>query len=129
VEGLTMGAVSPGRRFAEAIASRDKAAVEALLSPDVDFRGLTPGKFWEASDAAGVLEILFDSWFEESDHIDQLVEVTDGADVEDTREVGYRFAITNPDGVHTVGQQAYYRSTGDRIDYIRVVCSGYRPAG
>ena len=42
--------------------------------------------------------------------------------------MGYRFAITNPDGRHTVEQQAYYRTDGDRISYLRIVCSGYRPA-
>jgi hypothetical protein len=57
----------------------------------------------------------------------ELVRVTQGDDVEDTHEVGYRLAITNPDGAHTVEQQAYYRADGDRISYLRVVCSGYRP--
>ena len=116
-----------GVRLAEAIAAKDTDAVTALLAPDLDFRALTPRKFWEASTPDEVLEILFDNWFEESDHIDALVDVTEGADVEDTHEVGYRLAITNPDGAHTVEQQAYYRADGDRISYLRVVCSGYRP--
>lgn len=120
---------SLGRRFAEAIAAKDSEALRSVLSPDLDFRALTPRKFWEAADADEVLEIVFGSWFEESDHIDELVEVTDGEDVEDTHRVGYRFAITNPDGAHTVEQQTYYRAEGDRIDYLRVVCSGFRPAG
>ena len=118
---------SLGVRLAEAIAAKDSDAVTSLLAADVDFRALTPRKFWEASEPAAVLEILFDNWFEESDHIDALVDVTEGADVEDTHEVGYRLAITNPDGAHTVEQQAYYRADGDRISYLRVVCSGYRP--
>jgi hypothetical protein len=41
--------------------------------------------------------------------------------------MSYRFAITNPDGRFTVEQQAYYRVRDDRINYLRVVCSGYRP--
>jgi hypothetical protein len=118
---------SLGVRLAEAIAAKDSDAVTSLLATDVDFRALTPRKFWEATQPAEVLEILFDNWFEESDHIDELVRVTQGADVEDTHEVGYRLAITNPDGPHTVEQQAYYRTDGDRISYLRVVCSGYRP--
>jgi hypothetical protein len=117
-----------GTRFAEAIAAKDADALTSLLAPDVDFRALTPRKFWEAASPEEVLEVVFGNWFEEGDRIDALVGVTSGAPVEDTHHVGYRFAITNPDGRHTVEQQAYYRSDGDRIGYLRVVCSGYRPA-
>lgn len=116
-----------GTRFAEAIAAKDAAAITMLLAADVDFRALTPRKFWEASTPADVIEVLFDNWFEEQDHIDALVDVTSGSPVEDTEHVGYRLAITNPDGAHTVEQQAYYRAQGDRINYLRVVCSGFRP--
>ena len=116
-----------GVRLAQAIAAKDTEAVTSLLAPEVDFRALTPRKFWEATRPDEVLEILFDNWFDDSDHIDELVDVTPGADVEDTHEVGYRLAITNADGAHTVEQQAYYRTEGDRISYLRVMCSGFRP--
>jgi hypothetical protein len=117
-----------GARFARAIADKDTEALTAVLSPDVDFKALTPRKFWEGDSAADVLEAVFGSWFGESDDIDTAqVEVTAGTPVEDTQQVGYRFAITNPDGQHTVEQQAYYRAEGDRIGYLRIVCSGYRP--
>jgi hypothetical protein len=118
-----------GRRFAEAIAAKDAGEITSLLAPDVDFKALTPRKFWEASTPTEVVDVLFDNWFEEQDHIDALVDVTSGAAVEDTAHVGYRFAVTNPDGAHTVEQQAYYRSEDDRISYLRIVCSGYRPVG
>ena len=122
-----MNAESLGGRFARAIADKDADALTSLLADDVDFRALTPRKFWEAARPDEVVDIVFGNWFEESDHIDELVEVNDGDDVEDTHQVGYRFAITNADGAHTVEQQAYFRTDGDRIDYMRVVCSGYRP--
>lgn len=117
-----------GPRFARAIADRDIDAFTALLAPEVDFKALTPGRFWEGSNPDDVLDTVFGHWFEETDRVDELVAVTEGPDVEDTHHVGYRFAITNPDGAHTVEQQAYYRADGDRIGYLRVVCSGYRPA-
>jgi hypothetical protein len=118
-----------GTRFAEAIAAKDEDGLTALLTPDVDFRALTPRKFWEGSTPADVLDAVFGNWFKEQDRITELVDVTPGAPVEDTEQVGYRFAITNPEGPHTVEQQAYYRAEGDRISYLRIVCSGYRPAG
>ncbi len=116
-----------GTRFAEAIAGRDTAGLVALLAADVDFKALTPRKFWEGSTPTEVLDTVFGNWFEEEDRIDALVDVARGEPVEDTEHVGYRFAITNPDGAHTVEQQAYYRTDGDRISYLRIVCSGYRP--
>jgi hypothetical protein len=118
---------TPGHAFAEAVAAKDAAAVSSLLSADVDFKALTPRRLWEASDLEGVLETLFEHWLTEDDHIDALVSVTEGEPVEDTGQVSYRFALSTPDGPHTVEQTAYYRTDGDRISYLRVMCSGFRP--
>ena len=115
-----------GRRFVEAVAARDVAAVEALLAPDVDFKGLTPGRFWEASSPEGVVDAVLGHWFEDSDHIDRVAAIEEGAPVEDTQRVGYRFEVTNGDGPHLVEQQVYYRERDGRIGYLRAVCSGFR---
>ena len=45
-----------GAEFAEALGRKDFDAVMALLDPSIDFRGLTPGRAWEASDADSVVE-------------------------------------------------------------------------
>jgi hypothetical protein len=120
---------SLGQRLARAIADKDEPALRGVLADDVDFRGLTPGRTWEANSPDEVVEIAFGHWFEESDRIVADV-VTEGDAVGDTARVSYRFDIDNPDGEHVVEQQVYYRSdpaSGDRISYARVVCSGYRP--
>jgi hypothetical protein len=44
-------AVNVGERFATAILARDWEGVKAVLDPAVDFRGLTPGRLWEAETA------------------------------------------------------------------------------
>jgi hypothetical protein len=116
-----------GRRFADAIATRDQDAFASALSNAVDFKGLTPGRFWEASSPGEVAEVVLGTWFKESDHIEAHA-VEDRDDVHDTHLVSYRFDITNDDGRHVVEQQVYYRvDPDDRIEYARVVCSGYRP--
>ena len=118
---------TPGQRFAEAIVSRDVEGLKATLSNAVDFKGLTPGRFWEASSPDEVVGVVLGTWFEESDRITEH-EVSDGDDVADTHRVRYRFEITNDDGPHVVEQQVYYRADpNDRIECARVVCSGYRP--
>jgi hypothetical protein len=72
-----------GIAFAEAFAAKDYDRVRALAHPEVDFRGLTPNRFWEAHD---------------------------------------------PDGRFVVEQQAYLAERDGRIGWMRVVCSGFRPA-
>jgi hypothetical protein len=68
-----------GEQFARALAAKDFGRVAELLDPEVDFRGMTPRRFWEAS----------------------------GRDHE---------------------RQAYYSTTDGRISWMRVLCSGFRPA-
>ncbi|MBM6399426.1 hypothetical protein [Phycicoccus sonneratiae] len=117
-----------GPRLAQAIAAKDAAAVRDLVSDDVDFRGLTPGRAWEGRGPDALVEVLFGSWFEDSDEVRALLDVTTGAPVEDTLRVSYRLALRNADGDFTAEQQAYYRAEGDRIGYLRMLCSGFRPS-
>lgn len=118
-----------GPAFARALAAKDRAGLGALLAPDVDFRGLTPGRSWEASDPAGVLEVLLGSWFEDRDEVTDVLAVEEGEAVEDTHRVAYRFALRTPDGAYTAEQQAYYRAREGRITYLRILCSGFRAVG
>lgn len=118
-----------GEQFARAVAAKDTDALTALLDPAVDFRGLTPGRSWEARDAEGVIAIFVESWFEPADRIEGLVDVRAGDDVADTQHVSYRLDVTNDAGPHVVEQQAYYRVRDGRIAHLRVLCSGFRPVG
>jgi SnoaL-like protein len=116
-----------GERFARAFAAKDRDTIRALLAEDIDFRGMTPRRFWEATSPDGVLDVLFANWVEDSDHVDGLEYVEQGADVVDTHHVAYRLAISTPDGPHLMEQQAYYRAEDGRMSYLRVMCSGFRP--
>lgn len=115
-----------GREFAEALGRKDFEAVSALLDPHIDFRGLTPGRTWEASDASTVVEAILRQWFEDSDEIEEIVSIDSGS-VADRRRVAYRFRGRNADGPFVVEQQAYYTEQDGRIGWMRVLCSGVRP--
>ena len=117
----------PGIRWAEAMAAKDRDKLREVLAEVVDFRGMTPGSFWEASSPDEVFEILFDNWFEDKDHIEEVLVAEPGDDVGDRHRVSYRFRIENPDGPHECEQQMYYESDGDRITLARIMCSGFRP--
>lgn len=116
-----------GEDFARAVAAKDRAGLEALLADDVDFKGLTPGRVWEASGPDGVAAVYFDSWFEPSDEIVGLADARSGAAVGDTDHVSYRLDVLNDAGPQVAEQQAYFRTTDGRISHLRVLCSGFRP--
>jgi hypothetical protein len=115
-----------GARFVQALAAKDFAQVASLLHPEVDFRGMTPGRFWQANTATQVVDEILRSWFEDSDQIDQLLQV-DTTRLADRERVGYRLAVSNPEGSFLVEQQAYYETSNGSITWMRVLCSGFRP--
>ena len=116
-----------GQRFAEAIAKKDSPALVGVLDPDVDFKALTPSRFWEADSAHTLADdVIFGTWFKPSDHIDAL-EAVEVSSVADRQRVSYRLRITNPDGEFLVEQQAYFSVEGVSINWLRILCSGYRP--
>jgi hypothetical protein len=115
-----------GADFAQAFASKDAARMRELLHPEIDFKGLTPSRGWEASDPEAVLEILFGSWVEDKDHVEALEAIEEDS-VADRDRVGYRCSVTNPDGRFVFEQQAYLSARDGRIAWMRVVCSGFRP--
>jgi hypothetical protein len=115
-----------GEEFVAALTARDTAALVDVLSPEVDFRGMTPGRFWEASSPDAMIAILY-QWFEPTDVVEEVVSVANSA-VVDRRCVDYRFRVRNADGLHEVEQRAYYdEDEAGRIASMRVICSGFRP--
>ena len=115
-----------GADFARAFADKDAARIRELLHPEVDFKGLTPSRSWEATGQDAVLDILFGSWLEDKDQVEALEGVEEDA-VADRERVGYRCSVTNPDGRFVFEQQAYLSARDGQIDWMRVVCSGFRP--
>jgi len=116
-----------GEQFARALAAKERDVLCGLLAEHIDFRGMTPERLWEGKTPAEVVDgIVLGHWFEPSDHIEELRSVTSGR-VADREHVAYRLRVRNAEGEFLVEQQAYYRVTGGRIDWMRVLCSGYRP--
>ena len=115
-----------GADFARALAAKDSDAIRELIHPEIDFRGLTPNRTWEAKDRDELMSVLLGSWFEDDDQIEAL-EWLESDRFADRERVGYRFTVTNPDGRHLVEQQAYLADRDGQIGWMRVVCSGFRP--
>ncbi|MCU1430779.1 MAG: hypothetical protein JWL83_4779 [Actinomycetia bacterium] len=119
--------MSVGERFARAVAAKDAPALLGLLAPTVDFRAMTPGRFWEANSAVELVDdVILGHWFEPSDRI-EAIEGIENDVVVDRQRVGYRFRVTNDEGTFIVEQQAYLGVEDDVVSWLRVMCSGYRP--
>ena len=116
-----------GAEFARALAAKDSSRMLDLMHPEIDFRGMTPSKSWEENDRDAVISVLLRHWFEEADEIEAL-ERLESDTFADRQRVGYRFRISNPDGGFLVEQQAYLSARDGRIGWMRVLCSGFRPA-
>jgi len=115
-----------GGRFARGLAAKDSASIRDLLHPEIDLRGLTPNRSWEAVGPDAVLALLLRDWFEDSDEIEAVEHLETDA-FSDCERVGYRFRVNRPGGRSLVEQQVYLTARDGRIDWMRIVCSGFRP--
>jgi hypothetical protein len=103
-----------GADFARALAAKDFDRIRDLLHPEVDFRGLTPRRVWEAGDPDTAIAEILRQWFEDSDDIEALEHLETGA-------------VADRERVFLVEQQLYLEERDGRIGWIRSLCSGFRP--
>ena len=115
-----------GEQLAKAMVAKDADTLRRVLADDVDFRAMTPGKFWESASADEVVDrIILGRWFTPTDHLEALERV-DAGSVGGREKVNYLLRGHNNDGPFLVEQHAYYDVVDDRITWLRVACSGYR---
>lgn len=115
-----------GLEFAQALGHKDFETVHDLLHAAIDFRGLTPGRAWDASGSSAVVDDVLRKWFEDSDTLIG-IEAVQTDSFADRHRVAYRFRGENDDGPFVVEQQAYYTEKDGQINWMRVLCSGFRP--
>lgn len=117
---------SLGADFAQALFAKDFDRVREIVDPEIDFRALTPRRFWEPAGPEelidGVLKVWLDNWKE----LQRLAAVETGK-VGDRDRVAYRFEGSNQDGPFVVEQQVYCEVSDERISWMRVLCSGAQP--
>jgi ketosteroid isomerase-like protein len=112
--------------FLDAILARDFSRASRHLREDVDFRAMTPSRFWEASDPAGVEKVLR-AWFENPEREVERVEPIETGSVADTRRVGWRVHGQRAEGPFVYEQQVYVREQDGAIGWMRIMCCGPRP--
>ncbi len=48
--------MTPGEEFVRALVAKDAHGLKELLSPGVDFKALTPGRFWESDSVDEIVD-------------------------------------------------------------------------
>jgi hypothetical protein len=118
--------VSLGERLAHAVAAKNEAALQALLSTPVRFRGVTPRRFWDAETAPGVVDIVLGTWFGPDKSISGILSIETDL-VADVQKVSYRLAVDLESGPSEIEQVAYFSQQQGKITDLRIICSGFRP--
>jgi hypothetical protein len=119
--------LSAGERFARAFLAKDWNKVAEVLDPEVDFRGLTPGRPWEASSASGLIDEVLTQWLEPGDTVYEILAITTDRVLRRGR-VAYRFRVKSGGDDYVCEQTAYFDQQGDRIEKLRILCTGFLPA-
>ena len=118
---------SAGERFARALAATDRAGLLATLAPDLEFRGLTPGRAWSSESAEEVVDdIVYGTWFAPPKVIETLESVATDR-VGHRGSVIYRLLIDSDGEPRECEQHAYYEVADGRISWLRIMCAGILP--
>jgi hypothetical protein len=117
----------PGTAFVEAIVACDPGRARRLFTDPVDFKAVTPARAWEAASPQEVVDIVLGRWFG-PDRGRRTLAALDGGPVGDRHRVTYRLRVHGPDGEQVVEQTAYLTLADGLICWMRVACSGFRPA-
>jgi hypothetical protein len=123
---MTVADTDMGTRYVTALAAKDTAALLDLFAPDVSFRGMTPGRFWEATSATDLIhEVLF-VWFGPSDTV-EAIDFVEAGHVGQRHRVDYRFRVRGGEGWYAVEQRAYFDlDDSGRICRMQAHCAGYQ---
>jgi hypothetical protein len=70
-------------------------------------------------------EVILGRWFGADDDIEAL-ESLSSTRLPGRERISYLLRVRNADGEHLVEQQAYYNTDGERITWMRILCSGYQ---
>ena len=112
-----------GTEFVQALSGRNWNGLEGLFQPSIQFRALIPPGLSQASsgvDASG----QFRQWFGKADAL-ELVTFTVEPLLDKVR-IAYRLRV-HTDRWYTCEQQTFCVVTGDKIEKMDLLCSGFWP--
>ncbi len=112
-----------GTSFVQALSGRNWNVLQGFFQPSIKFRALIPSGLREASSDAEASG-HFRQWFGKADDfelVDFIVEP-----LFDKLRIAYRLRL-HEDRWYSCEQQAFCVVTGDQIEKMDLLCSGFRP--
>ena len=116
-----------GTAFLDALARRDFDGLATCLAPDVRFRALLPPRDVDVTGPEPMLA-EFRRWFGDES---EALELVDSA----LEEIGprlylrWRIRLSSPAGTSRFVEQHAFATTGDRIETLNLLCSGFVSGG
>lgn len=116
--------LAAGAEFIHALADRDFDTAQAVLAPEIVFKGHTPSMgFVELKGAEAVMSLMKE-WYATSEALESL----ETNQILQRQHVGYRVRWIAPEGPMVFEQQAYYDvDDHGQISQWQFVCSGDQP--
>ncbi|MGH8974604.1 MAG: nuclear transport factor 2 family protein [Acidimicrobiia bacterium] len=114
-----------GAQFIQALVDHDFSGAQAMLGPDVEFKGHTPSQgFIDLTGPEAVMSLMKE-WYTPA----EATEMLETYQVIERHHVGYRIRWRSPeDGAMVFEQHAFYDVDGrNRITRLHLVCSGDQP--
>ena len=121
-------ATGVGGAFAEALLTKEWEHLESLLSSEIDFRGLTPSRQWEASTPKHLIDTVFAQWFGPTVDICEIINIATDRIV-DRHRVVYRFRVRSDEDDYVCEQTAYFDEAEGKIVTLRILCTGFLSVG
>jgi TusA-related sulfurtransferase len=113
-------------RMVDALEATDRAGLEGVLASDVRLRASLPRRDVERSGRGEAADLML-AWYSDSTNIARVHSVVDS--IGDVWHAGWRFTLQEAGADLVVEQHAYCTVTDGLIESIRIICSGFRPAG
>ncbi len=115
-----------GGEFIQALVDQDYSAAQAMLGPDVEFKGFTPSMGFIDLTGPDAVMALLKEWYATA----EATEMLETYDVIERHHVGYRIRWASTDGPMVFEQHAFYDvDDAGRISRLHLVCSGDQPTG
>jgi TusA-related sulfurtransferase len=111
-----------GDEFIQALTQRDFGEMLALFGSPLRFRALVPRGIREANQPLGAVA-WFRNWFEQADSFD--FQDSTVSLVTDRLSMNKRIRMHDEDGWQVIEQKAFCRVSGDQIQDMALVCSGF----
>jgi len=113
------------QRFVQALTTKDREGMLALLAPSVRMRGMAPGRTWRTNDARELVDdILLGDFFGPEVDI-ETVTWMEFREIVDRNSAGYHLCMRRGDERVDCEQHTFFDIEGGLIYGLMLTCSGF----